>query len=85
MSQAEGFIDIELSRALEIDGAKVNALRMREPTVEDQLAAEAIQGTDSQREIQTFANLCSIAPADIRRLPLRDYKRVQKAFLNFLD
>ena len=34
-----GFVDVELTRPLEIDGAQVKKLRMREPTVADQLAS----------------------------------------------
>lgn len=32
-----GYVDIELSRPVEIDGTKVTTLRMREPLVSDQL------------------------------------------------
>ena len=42
-------------------------------------------GSDAAREIQTFANLCEQAPDDIRRLPLKDYKRLQAAYVNFID
>lgn len=82
--QDQGFVDVELSRPLEIDGAKVTKLRMREPTVADQLASEEMKGSDSAKEIAMLANLCQIAPDDIKRLPLKDYKRLQAAFLGFL-
>lgn len=78
-----GFVDIELTRPLQIAGAQVKALRMREPTVADQLAMEEMKGTDGAKEIGMFANLCEVAPADIKKLTLRDYKKVQAAFLNF--
>lgn len=82
---SEGYTDIQLSRPLDVDGAKVSVLRMREPTVADQLAADEIKGTDAQKEIQTFANLLEIAPDDLKKLSLRDYKKVQAAFTGFLD
>lgn len=83
--QQAGFVDVELSRPLEIDGAKVTKLRMREPTVADQLAADEYKGSDAAREILTMANLCEVAPDDIKRLTLKDYKRMQAAFLGFID
>lgn len=78
-----GFVDIELSRPLLIGGANVSALRMREPTVADQLAMEEMKGTDGAKEIGMFANLCEVTPDEIKKLSLRDYKKVQAAFLGF--
>lgn len=75
--------DISLSTPLDINGAEVKALRMREPTVSDQLAADMIKGGDSAKEVQLFANLCEINPDDIKKLTLKDYRRVQDAFLFF--
>ena len=57
---------------------------MREPTVADQLATEELKGGESAKEIAMFANLCEIAPDDIKRLTLKDYKKVQAAFLGFI-
>lgn len=82
--QDQGFVDVELSRPLEIDGAKVAKLRMREPTVGDQLVADEMKGSEAAKEIATLANLCQVAPDDIKRLTLKDYKRLQAAFLGFL-
>lgn len=82
--QAAGFVDVVLSRPLEIDGAKVTKLRMREPLVADQLAADEFKGGDAAREIFTLANLCEVAPDDIKRLTLKDYKKLQGAFLGFI-
>lgn len=82
---SEEFKDIELSRALEIDGTKVTKIRMREPTVADQLAASAIKGDAATQEITMIANLCDITPGDIKKLTLRDYKKLQEAFLGFTE
>lgn len=79
-----GFVDVELTRPLEIDGAQVTALRMREPTVADQLASEEIKGGEAAKEITMLANLCAIAPDDLKRLTLKDYRKVQAAFLGFI-
>lgn len=80
----DGKADVTLSRPLEIDGAKVNVLTMREPTVDDQIAAEA-GGSDGVADKKYMANLCMVTPSDIGRLPLRDFKRLQVAFGFFLD
>ena len=80
-----GHCDITLSRPLKIAGVDVTVLRMREPTVADQEIASDMGGSDAAREIQTFANLCEQSPDDIRRLPLKDYKRLQAAYVNFID
>ncbi len=79
-----GFVDVELTRPLEIDGAQVKKLRMREPTVADQLASEEMKGGEAAKEIAMLANLCEVTPDDIKRLTLKDYKKVQAAFLGFI-
>ena len=79
-----GFVDVKLKRPLNIAGAEVTMLRMREPTEADQLAIDDIKGGDTTREITLMANLCEIAPDDVKKLTLHDYKEVQKAFLGFI-
>ncbi len=82
----DGSVIVTLSRPIEINGAKVSALTMREPTVEDHLAAEGTKGSDLAKEVSMFANLCIVAPADIRRLPHRDYMRLTTAYsASFFD
>ena len=81
----DGTADIALSRPLDISGTKVATLRMREPTVEDQITMDSTPGSDSVKEISLMANLCMQTPQDLRRLPLRDYNRVQAAFKLFID
>ena len=81
----DGSADITLSRPADIGGAKVAVLRMREPTVGDQEITTQMTGSDATREITAFANLCGLAPDDIRTLPMRDYGRLQRAYTAFLD
>lgn len=80
-----GHVDIPLVSGLTIDGAKTMTLRMREPTVADQLATDNAQGGDAAKEMAMMANLLMITPEDIKALTLRDYKKVQTAFLAFID
>lgn len=85
LKAGDGYVDVTLSRPADIGGVKSATLRMREPTVADQEAASVMSGTDASREIAVFANLCSIAPDDIRKMPVRDYNRLQKAYMGFID
>lgn len=84
-SAAEGYVDVELSRPIEIDGAQVTVLRMREPTVADQLLFDELKGGNAAKEVAVVANLCEVTPDDIKRLPLKDFMRLQKAFAGFID
>jgi hypothetical protein len=81
---ADGDYDIKLRRPIMIDGAKVGALRMREPLISDQLVMEATKGTDAEKEMALFANLCGISKDDIKTMGQHDYLRVQKAYANFI-
>lgn len=81
-----GQVDIHLSKPIDIDGAKVSVLTMREPTVGDQVAASEQGGSDSAMvEVNLIANLCTVSPADIMGMSLRDYKKVKEAFMGFID
>ncbi|ATI41959.1 hypothetical protein CBW24_08045 [Pacificitalea manganoxidans] len=75
---------IELERGVEIAGARVMTLTMREPTVDDQIIAGETKGGSALQEVTLLANLCEVAPADIRRLAMRDYVKLQKAYAAFL-
>lgn len=85
LTHGDGHVDVALSRSLELAGANVTSVRMREPTVADQLAGDTTKGGDAAKEIAILANLCELSPDDIKRMPLRDYKRLQVAFMGFID
>lgn len=78
-----GEATITLSRKARANGVEVDTLKMREPMVEDQERAQESTGKGSAVEIELFANLCQVSPDDIRKLPLRDYKRLQSAYTLF--
>ena len=85
ITEGEGFVDVALSRPVKIGGTEVRAVRMREPTVADQLAADAAKGSEAAREIAMLANLAEVSLDDIKALTLRDYKRLQVALLGFIN
>ncbi len=84
MKQQTGAVTIPLSKPIDIDGAKVSSLQMREPTVGDQLAMESLDGSAGQKEVAIFAMLCMVKPEDLHGVSLRDYGKLQKAFSDFL-
>jgi len=85
-SNDDGSVTVTLSRPIQINGASISALTMREPTVQDHLAAEGTKGSDLTKEVTMFANLCTIAPDDIKILPHRDYMRLTAAYTSsFFD
>ncbi len=85
MDYTTEYVDVTLSRPIDLDGTQVSSLRMREPTVHDQIACQSIKGSTAQQEVTLFANLCGIAPDNIQKLRLRDYRKLQDAYSNFLE
>lgn len=75
----DGSVDVQLRRVINVNGARVSAMRMREPSVEDQLVMQAVKGSDEVQELTFFANLCEVTLQDIKSLKLHDYKRLQRA------
>ena len=81
----EPFIDVQLTRPFELNGVKVSTLRMREPSLLDQKTAAAVRGDAIVQESSLFCNLLEMSSDDLNRLPMRDYRRLQKAFENFIE
>lgn len=92
MAEKNEFVQVEngaavitLSRPFETDAGKLKTLTMREPTVADSIVADEAPGSALQKEVRYFANLCQLSPDDIKRLPMKDYQRLQAAFSVFTD
>jgi hypothetical protein len=81
----DGSMIVTLSKPFEVNGAKLSYLTMREPSVDDQIISGDVRGSEAVKEVHLFSNLCTVAPADLRKLPVRDYLRLQAAFANFID
>lgn len=82
-----GDYQITLNRPIKVDGVETTTIIMREPSVQDLLAAEMQSKgkVNSNLEIQMFSNLCGITPEDIASAKLKDYKRLQAAYELFTD
>ena len=78
-----GSVTVTLSRGIDIDGATVKAITLREPTVADQIAAQEVKGSAAAQEVALIANLAQLTPDDIKRLSLRDYGRLQSGLVGF--
>lgn len=85
MDYTTEYVDVTLSRPIDLDGTQVTSLRIREPTVQDQIACQSVKGSTAQQEVTLFANLCGITPDNIQKLRLRDYRKLQDAYSNFLE
>ena len=76
---------IALKHPVIIGGVTLTELTMRRPKVRDQLAVEKLPGTDGEREVRLFANLCEVDPAVIGELDLADHRQLQTAWAGFLS
>ena len=85
-ANADGSVTVNLTKPIDINGAKVSSVTMREPTLSDHVVSSEVRGSDLTKEISLFSNLCTISPADLQLLPMRDYMRLQAAYAgNFFD
>lgn len=78
-------MQIDLATPIDMHGAKVAVLSIREPRVADMLAVEKMGGSDAEKELRLFANLTECEPAALQQLTLRDYAKLQKAYQGFLS
>jgi hypothetical protein len=46
---------------------------------------DKLKGSDIEREITIFANLCEMDEKQMQTLSVRDYRRVSAAYSGFLD
>jgi len=63
----------------------ITNITMRRPKVRDMLASDKAKGSDAEKEIALFTNLCEVAPVDIESLDMVDYQALQKAYQGFLS
>lgn len=76
---------IELAYPVTMEGVKKTSVQMRRPKVRDMLAAEKLEGSDAEREIRIFANLCELTPDQLGEFDIADYQKLQKAYQDFLS
>lgn len=75
--------EIKLQFPVNIDGAEYAKLTMRRSKVKDRLAVASMKGSDEEKEISLFANLCEVSPEVVKELDEVDYAAVQKVYMGF--
>ena len=76
---------IKLKHPIVADGLEVRELALRRPKVRDMIAAEKGGGSDVEKEMRIFCNLCEVTPKTIEEMDLVDYKALQEAYMGFLS
>jgi hypothetical protein len=64
-------------------GLTVSEVTMRRPTVRDQLLASKAEGSDADKELNIFAQLCEVEQDVILEMDLEDYEGLQKTYTGF--
>ncbi|HHW4680307.1 MAG TPA: phage tail assembly protein [Xylella taiwanensis] len=85
IQEEQGYVLITLASPVNINGSTVNQVRMREPTAGDMKRSFSLSGSEAERELRIFSNLMEIAPEELEAFSLRNYKRLQEAFLIFTE
>lgn len=85
LKAGEGYVDVTLTRPINVGGSKLSVLRMREPLVRDQKAINKMEGDNADKESTLFANLCDLVPSDMDEMPMKDYARLMDAYSSFMS
>ncbi len=75
---------IELDYPVEDGGEPVLKLSIRRPKVRDQLLADGVEGGDAFKEVHLLATLCDVPVSVIEALDIKDYTKLQQAYLGFV-
>ncbi len=71
-----------MSKTIELStGVKVE---MREPKVKDMLNVDN-EASQAKKEVMLIANLCTMTPAEVGDLSIKDYGLLQKGMSDFLS
>ena len=78
-------MQIKLSHPVMSDGTELRVLNLRRPKVRDVILAAKLGGSDEEKEVRMFANLCEVAPETIEEMDIADYKELQKSYKAFFE
>lgn len=78
-------VTITLDFPVEYNGETISTLNMRRPKVRDQRVVNKCGGDDLDVDIKMFTILCEVSEAVIDDLVPTDFKKLQKAFQDFLS
>lgn len=77
-------LEITLDFPISVGGVETNSLTLRRPKIADQKAVQLSKKSPMEAEIDLFANLLQITPAEISEMDLADYSKVSEAYVSFL-
>ena len=78
-------IKIKLATPIEINGVKTDTIILREPTVGDSLDVHKLEPNDDDlREVLMLARLAEVSPEDLKRMSMKDFRRLQKGYLRLV-
>lgn len=83
IDEQDGYNRVTLIRGLKLAEGATKVVTMREPSVADMERHQDSKKSAATAEVELFANLCELAPSDIRSLSFRDYGRLQESFALF--
>ena len=75
--------NIKLQYPVKVDGATVNEISLRRPTVKDMRVARITGKDDAAQEINLIANLAQITTEAVESIDMADFVKVQKALAGF--
>ena len=78
-------MQIKLLHPVISDGTELRVLNLRRPKVRDVILAAKIGGSDEEKEVRMFANLCEVAPDVVEELDMADYKKLQDGYRGFFE
>jgi hypothetical protein len=83
--QADGKAHITLHYPINIGGEKVEVIKMRRMKVRDQTKQQKNGGTDAEKEVGMFVDLCELTPDQIEELDMKDYEQLKECISSFLS
>ena len=80
-------VEITFPRPLKIGGSTCTSITMREPIIEDEIAAlsESVTGTNSENEARLVARLCNLPTEAVMKMRSAQYRMLQRPLLVFLS
>lgn len=74
---------ITLDYPITVDGAKLNEITLRRPTVKDMRVARIAGKDDAAQEITLIANLAQVPTSAVESLDMADFVKVQRVLQGF--
>ncbi len=74
---------VTFDKPYDLAGEKRQSVTFREPLVEDMRSADAVGGSDLEKEIHMIGMLICVPADELNVLPVREYKKLQDKYASF--